>query len=138
MLRTGIMDRTSAVQQVNTFSKCRMRALLIRFWFLLTVSVLSITAGGVLAFYTRQTLWIAVAGSVVTFISGIAACRKFIRLGLSETLVSNIPIGGGAILPTQDDYELARQEDLDDRACLLAFALIAIGTPMQIVGYLMN
>ena len=29
-------------------------------------------------------------------------------------------------------------EDLDDRAALLAFVLILIGTPMQIMGYLLN
>lgn len=115
-----------------------MRALLIRLWFLILLSLTVIAAGGVLTAYTQQSLWIAVAGSVVTCVGAIAACRKFIRLGLSETLVSNIPIGGGAILPTNDDFELAREEDRDDRASLLAFILIMIGTPLQVFGYLLN
>lgn len=115
-----------------------MRILLTRLWFLTVVSLLACGAGIILTVLTGEPVWAAVAGSVVTLLGGISACRKFIRLGISEALVSNIPIGGGAILPTQNDLDLARQEDLDDRAAVLALVLILIGTPLQIAGYLMT
>ena len=115
-----------------------MRTFLIRLWFLITVSVAAALTGSALTVLTQQSLWIAIAGSVMTLLGGVAACRKFFRLGMSETWVSNIPVGGGGILPTEDDYELAQQEDKDDRAGLLAFFLVVIGTPMQIVGYLLS
>jgi hypothetical protein len=115
-----------------------MRTLLTRLWILIVLSILVIGAGVSLTVLSREPLWVAVAGSALTLLGAVSACRKFIRLGLAETLVSNVPIGGGAILPTEDDLDLAREEDLDDRAAILATALILIGTPMQICGYLMT
>ena len=78
----------------------------------------------------------AVAGSVLTLIGAVSACRKFIRKGFMEAWVSNIPISGGAILPTEDDLDQARPAALDDRAAILASVLVLIGTPMQVFGYL--
>jgi len=115
-----------------------MKTLLTRHWFLIGISLVATALGVALTALTRQPLCVAVAGSVVTLLGAVSACRKFIRLGFSETLVSNIPVGGGAILPTEEDLELARQNDLDDRAALLASVLVLVGTPMQIVGYLLN
>jgi hypothetical protein len=111
--------------------------LLTRLWFLLLVSLVVAGFGVAMTLERRDLVWLAVAGSLLTCLGAVAACRKFIRLGISETLVSNIPIGGGAILPTQDDLDQARQADLDDRAAMLAAALILIGTPLQIFGYLL-
>jgi hypothetical protein len=68
----------------------------------------------------------------------VSACRKIIRLGLAEALFGNIPVGGGAILPTPDDLDSARQRDLDDRACMLATVLVLASTPMQVAGYLLS
>ena len=116
----------------------RMRKLLIRVWFLIVLSLFAAGAGIALMVQTRDVLWVALAGSALTLIGAVSACRKFIRLGFMEAWVSNIPISGGAILPTEDDLDQARQEDLDDRAAILASALILIGTPMQIFGYLLG
>ena len=115
-----------------------MKTLFTRLWFLITLSLLSAAAGIALTVLSRESLWVAVAGSLLTLLGAVSACRKFIRLGISQTWASNIPVGGGAILPTQDDLDQARQEDLDDRAAILATVLILIGTPMQICGYLMT
>lgn len=115
-----------------------MRHLLTRLWFLITASLLVVATGIFLTASTQELLWVAISGSILTFIGAVAACRKLIRLGFAETLVSNIPIGGGAILPTQDDLDTARQKDLDDRACMLALVLIFVGTPLQIAGYLLR
>lgn len=115
-----------------------MRALLTRLWFLIMISLLVVAAGIAMTVLSRQALWVAVAGSILTLFGAVSACRKFIRLGFAETWVSNVPIGGGAILPTQEDLDQARQEDLDDRAAILASVLVLIGTPMQIFGYLMT
>lgn len=125
-----------AVAGQQQLTSC-MKTLLTRLWILIVVSLLASGAGIVLTVYTRQWLWLAVAGSVMTLLGGVSACRKFIRLGISEALVSNVPIGGGAILPTEEDLDVAREKDLDDRAAILASALILIGTPLQIAGYLM-
>jgi len=115
-----------------------MRRLLTRLWFLTAVSVLVLAMGIALTVSRQEILWIAISGSILTFIGAVAACRKILRLGVAETLVSNIPVGGGAILPTQDDLDSARQRDLDDRACMLTTILIVAGTPMQVAGYLLN
>ena len=115
-----------------------MRKLLSRNWFLVVLSLFSLGSGVVLSVRFGHPFWIAVAGSVLTVLGAVAACRKFIRLGFAEAWVSNVPHSGGAILPTQDDLDQARQADLDDRACILASTLIVIGTPLQIVGYLMS
>jgi len=115
---------------------CRMKTLLTRLWFLIVLSLFAVAAGIVLTLRTHELLWLAVAGSVLTVMGAVAASRKLLRLGISELLVSNVPIGGGAILPTEDDLDLARQKDLDDRASMLATALILIGTPLQVAGYM--
>jgi len=113
-----------------------MKTLLTRLWFLIVLSLFAVAAGIVLTLRTHELLWLAVAGSVLTVMGAVAASRKLLRLGISELLVSNVPIGGGAILPTEDDLDLARQKDLDDRASMLATALILIGTPLQVAGYM--
>lgn len=115
-----------------------MKKMFIRNWFLVVVSLLTVGAGVAMTVHVRQPFWLAVAGSVITCLGAVAACRKFIRMGFSEAWVSNIPHGGGAILPTEDDLDQARQADMDDRACLLASILVLIGTPLQIIGYLMS
>jgi hypothetical protein len=115
-----------------------MKTLLTRLWFLIVVSMLTIAVGVALMVQTREVLWVAVAGSVLTLIGAVSACRKFIRMGFMEVWVSNIPISGGAILPTDDDLDQARQADLDDRASMLASTLILVGTPMQVFGYLLG
>jgi hypothetical protein len=112
-----------------------MKTLFTRVWFLVAVAVLAAATGVALMVQTRELIWVAVAGTALTLVGAIAACRKFIRMGFMEAWVSNIPISGGAILPTEDDLDQARQADLDDRASILASALIVIGTPMQIFGY---
>jgi len=117
---------------------CCMKALLTRLWFLIVLSLFALAVGIVLTLRTQELLWLAVSGSVLTVLGAVAASRKLLRLGISELLVSNVPIGGGAILPTEDDLDLARQKDLDDRASMLATALILIGTPLQVAGYLVT
>ena len=116
----------------------QMRTLLTRLWVLIVLAVIAISSGIVLTLQTGELLWIAIAGTVVTVLGAVSACRKLLRLGLPELLVSNVPIGGGAILPSQEDLDQARQDDLDDRAALLASALVLIGTPLQIFGYLLG
>jgi len=116
----------------------RMRTLLTRLWFLVVTSLLATAAGVALTVQTRELFWVAAAGSALTLIGAVSACRKFIRLGFMEAWVSNIPISGGAILPTEDDLDQARQADLDDRASILACSLILVGTPMQVFGYLIG
>lgn len=113
-----------------------MKTLLTRLWFLIILSSSTVAVGIVLTLRTQELLWLAVAGSVLTVLGAIAASRKLIRLGMAELLVSNVPTGGGAILPTEDDLNLARQKDLDDRAAMLATVLVLVGTPLQIIGYL--
>lgn len=115
-----------------------MRKLLTRNWFLILASLLTLASGVGLTMVLGHPFWFAMAGSVLTLLGALAACRKFIRLGFSEARLSNVPISGGAILPSEDDLDHARQADLDDRASILAFALIMIGTPLQVVGYLMS
>ena len=114
-----------------------MRTLLTRLWFLILAALVAGGVGVALTVQTRDLLWVAVAGSTLTGLAAVAACRKFIRLGFWEAWVSNVPVSGGAILPTQEDLDHARQADLDDRASMLASALVLIGTPLQVLGYLM-
>ena len=114
---------------------CFMKKLLTRLWILIVASLL-VTAGGIFLSASRQeSLWMAIAGSVLTLLGAVSACRKVIRLGWAEALVSNAPMVGGAILPTEDDIDQARQKDLDDRAAMLASLLIVLGTSLQVVAY---
>jgi hypothetical protein len=115
-----------------------MRKLLTRNWFLILLSTFILGSGITMTVYLGHPFWSAVAGSILTGLGAVAACRKFIRLGFQQALTSNMPMSGGAILPTQEDLDHARQADLDDRASILACTLIVIGTPLQIIGYLMS
>jgi hypothetical protein len=115
-----------------------MRKLLTRNWFLILLSTIVLGVGITLTVLFAHAFWFAVAGSLLTGLGAVAACRKFIRLGFAEARASNLPVSGGAILPTEEDMDHAHQANLDDRASILASALIVVGTPLQIIGYLMS
>lgn len=115
---------------------CCMKKLLTRLWFLILASLV-LAAGGILLSASRQeSLWIAIAGTLLTLLGAIAACRKVLRLGWAESFVSNVPRLGGGILPTEDDIDQARQKDLDERASLLASVMVVLGTSLQVIAYL--
>jgi hypothetical protein len=112
-----------------------MKKLLTRLWFLMLVALLLATSGVFLSATRQESLWIAIAGSLLTLLGAIAACRKPLRLGWAEGLASNIPAIGGAIVATDDDVDQARQKDLDERASLLASVMVVLGTSLQVIAY---
>ena len=54
-----------------------MRVVLTRIWFLIVMSLSAVTIGILLTASTRQWLWVAIAGSVLTVVGAIAATTCF-------------------------------------------------------------